>query len=527
MTTTTAPRRARKRKKQRKLAPTLGPYVCNWIERNLIHAEGDYYGQPFRLLDYERAFIWRAYELLPNADRRYRRALWGLPSGNGKTEIAAALGCVEFAGPAVCLGFDTKGRPIPEQRLSPDIPVAAASFEQADILFGAARIMLGAKLGDNFDIYDTEILWRGRPGRMYRVAAKAGTNDGRRPTFFLADELHEWECTCAKPGGIHVRACKARVYTVLSKGRAKRRAAWELAISTAGWDLNSLLGDLYREGRRLEKGQGDDRFLFVWQQAEDDKFRFTNDRALRKAIRQSNPALGKFLSLDNVLADAAHMPEFEFRRYHLNQWVTAPDRWLPAGAWEGRAIKRGWPKAGTPVVLGFDGSFSGDSTALVGATIEEIPHEFVVARWEKPDGAKDWRVDVMDAENAITEAFGRWNVRWLGCDPYRWQRTIAVLTERGFPVLEWGSHLPSRMVPACKQLYDAVMDARLTHDGSEDMARHFANCVVKIDSRGPRVTKDHRDSVRRIDLAVAAIIAYDLAVRALNAHDEGDAWRPV
>jgi phage terminase large subunit-like protein len=35
--------------------------------------------------------------------------------------------------------------------------------------------------------------------------------------------------------------------------------------------------------------------------------------------------------------------------------------------------------------------------------------------------------------------------------------------------------------------------------------------VVKNDSRGHRIVKEHKDSTRRIDLAVAAVMAYATA----------------
>ena len=526
--TTTATKRKRKPQQKRgSPAPTLGPYVCAWIERNLVHGEGDYYGRPFRLLKFQKRFIWNAYELQPDGDRRYRRVLWGLPSGNGKTEIAAALACAELAGPVICKGFRANGAPIAGLRVSPDIPVAAASFEQADLLFGAARVMLAeGPLAEYVEAWDTEILLKDRPGRIYRVAAKAGTNDGKRPTFFVADELHEWNCTCTHPGGVHVGACKARVYTVLSKGRAKRRGAWELVISTAGWNSTSLLGDMYREGMSLlETGQGDERYLFDWVQSvektdergEPIKVDLTDRKELTTAIREANPGIDEFLSMENLLSDAGHMPEFEFRRYHLNQWTEAPDHWLKTGTWDECVGETAPPADGVEVVLGLDGSYDGDSTAVVGATVEDIPHIFVVGAWEKPPDDKEWRVDILDVEAAIATACGKWRVKWVGCDPYRWQRSMAVMNEAGFPVLEWPSHLPSRMVPACATFFDMVIDKKLTHDGDPRLAKHLDHCIIKIDSRGPRITKDHKDSVRRIDLAVCAVIVMDLVVRARNA----------
>ena len=71
------------------LRPTLGPLVCQWIEAFLVHAEGDFLGQPFRLTSWEKALTYRAYELEKDGRRAFDRVLLGLPKGNGKTEWAA------------------------------------------------------------------------------------------------------------------------------------------------------------------------------------------------------------------------------------------------------------------------------------------------------------------------------------------------------------------------------------------------------------------------------------------------------
>jgi phage terminase large subunit-like protein len=48
----------------------------------------------------------------------------------------------------------------------------------------------------------------------------------------------------------------------------------------------------------------------------------------------------------------------------------------------------------------------------------------------------------------------------------------------------------------------------LTHAGDAGIARHVGNCVVRIDSRGTRLAKEHRHSTRLIDLAVAMVMAH-------------------
>jgi phage terminase large subunit-like protein len=68
------------------------------------------------------------------------------------------------------------------------------------------------------------------------------------------------------------------------------------------------------------------------------------------------------------------------------------------------------------------------------------------------------------------------------------------------------------MGPATARFYAAVVDRLLSHDGSPAaLARHVANGVLKEDSRGARLAKEDKDSRRRIDVAVAAVMAHDRA----------------
>ena len=43
------------------------------------------------------------------------------------------------------------------------------------------------------------------------------------------------------------------------------------------------------------------------------------------------------------------------------------------------------------------------------------------------------------------------------------------------------------------------------------MARHVGNAVLREDTRGARLAKERRDSPRKIDAAVASVMAHDRA----------------
>jgi phage terminase large subunit-like protein len=227
----------------------------------------------------------------------------------------------------------------------------------------------------------------------------------------------------------------------------------------------------------------------------------------------SNPGFDDIVSREDFESAVLRTPEAEFRTKRLNQWVSTAQAWLPGGSWEACEDAEADISAGADVVLGFDGSFNNDSTALVVVRCpegERLPHIDVVAAWEKPQGSgNDWAVPIVDVEAEIRAACRRWQVREIVCDPYRWARTYQVL-EEGLPVVEYPQS-PARMVPATQRFYESVMNKTVTHSGDQRLARHLANCVVRTDSRGSRISKDAKNSPRKIDLAVSAVMALDRA----------------
>jgi phage terminase large subunit-like protein len=505
-------KRTRKRRNRaaRKVL-TLGRAVGAWIQANLVHGDGDYFGKPFLLEPFQWPLLEQMYALLPDGTRRYDEVLIGLPKGQGKTPLAAAVACAEFAGPVVFADWQANGMPEGVARLSPDIPVAACSYEQADNVFKACRAMIrhGA-LGEDCEVFDTEILFKDdRPGRMYKVPAVAGANDGGFHSFFVADELHEWV------------GPKERVYLVLSNNRAKRRGAWQLAITTAGWDMSTLLGNRYAEAQRAAEQSKHSlrdglevapRSLVIWWEASPD-WDLEDPAQLEQAIREANPAVGSFLPIENIIAQYDKIPEHEFRRYFLNQFTAAPSQWLETALWE--AAKGDPVLDGEEIVLGFDGSYNRDSTALVGCTIDR-PRLITLGVWERPPGVKEWTVPREEVIQAIEEAIARYAVRsFVADDTFGriWATDLEGFAAKGIEVMEWPTRSQSRIAPAAAQFYGAIKDRRLTHDGDATLAAHIGHCVAKGTRWGLVPTKSSPDSPLHIDAAIAAIIAYDAALR--------------
>lgn len=482
------------------LWPTHGALACRWIQDNLILAEGDFYGEPFKLRQDQKLFLFRWYEYCPRCHQwRYDRALRLAATGDGKTQFVAAIVCLEMAGP-------------PEIAVkSPNIPIAAASFEQADLLYSAVSIMLGgqdnkvteAPLCGFFDVYDTEAKFAdGRPGRIYRVAAVAGTNEGGLPSLFVCDELHEWGDIGSK---------KARVHTVIGKSTRKRRTAHGcgriLNISTAGFDVDhSLLGAMYKHGQKVIDDTGlDPRFLVDIHEAPEGLD--YNDPADREiAVRAASNGAGVMWNVaDRVAAwNDPSMQSHEWIRYYANRWVdVAEESWLAEFplAWANCEGDASIPP-GAEVIVSVDMALKRDSVAVLWAWERDDDRVAVGCKIWKPDSGK---IDHLEVIDYIKGDLGRkFSIIEITYDPRFFEVPARMLEEEGFNLVEFPQS-PERMTPACGEARLAILNGVVVHDGDKDFASHITSAVARPNERGFSLSKGK--SKRQIDAAIALVIA--------------------
>lgn len=512
---------------------SAGPTVTRFIERHCVHGEGDFFGRPFLLRPWQKRIINRIFELTYDQRagrwrRRYRRVLLGLPSGSGKTELAAALGLYMLAG---------------GEHQSPLIPVAAASKEQANLVFGAARIMcqesqtLAAITETGIDA----ITLRGAPGRLYRVTAAEGTNEGQRPSTFIADEFHEWAET-------------RNTYAVISKGTAKRADSLQLAITTAGYDLDTLCGRMYQYGKRVNAGEIDDpAFLMIWLEAPEEA-----DADAPETWLATHPAAGDFLSLEALAEKRRELPDALFRRYFLNQWTSSATSWLPTGAWA-RCRLDGVPTPGPwrepvrevvpasapagagdyyraeiarrlsalgfdpslPVHVGWDASTRYDSTAIVavqardvaGDDGEPVERVLVLSRvWERPvdpEGrpVEGWTIPIEDVSAYLWALAAEAAVAAVQFDPAFISWEAQKLGDAGLPLREF-PQMGARMAAGSQALYERIVAGALAHDGDPVLTRHIASAVARQSRTGSAAwTLAKGAAKQKMDAAIALAMA--------------------
>lgn len=439
-----------------------------FVAEFLITPKGAGAGEPFRLRPWQQDIVRGAFA--PGV----RTALVSLPRGNGKSALAAALAVAElFAGPP-----------------SAEVLVVASDQRQANIVLRMARRMveLNPELAKRTHIYADRLVVPENDATLLPLPAEPGALHGHDPSLLVVDELH---------------VVTRDVWEAVTSVAGKRPESLTLAISTPASSPDSIMWSL------IEHGRADDDPAFYLREFSAPDGCPVDDRA---AWRQANPALGDFLAEDGMAAVLRTLREPVFRQLRLGQWVTGAEAWLPWGVWADRADLTRVVADRDRVVLAFDGSASGDSTALVGCTVGPNPHLFVVGLWENP-GDPRWRVPRAEVDAAVAVAFDRWDVAELACDPWGWRSELEAWAGRHGErrVLEWNTANAQRMAPATDRLYQAVTTGQLTHDGDGRLAAHIAHAVAKHTPMGDLISKDKRGSPRKIDAAVAAIVALDRA----------------
>jgi phage terminase large subunit-like protein len=421
--------------------------------------------------------------------RLHRRALIGVPRKNGKSALSASIALADlfFTGPH-----------------GGEVYSCAADRDQARIVFGMAKRMVELEDGmaDMAKVY-RDAIEVPSTGSVYRVlSAEAFTKEGLNPSLTIFDEVH------AQPND--------ELWNVMSLAGGSRVQPLLVGITTAGL-ITDRRGDptlchrLYDYGKRVAAGEVDDKsFFFRWWAAPDDA-----DWQNPDVWAQANPGFDDIVAAEDFESSAKSTPENEYRTKRLNQWVTSKQVWLPEALWSALGVVDR-PDDGARVVFGFDGSYSGDSTALIGCTVPdegELPVLWVEGLWERQAGdADDWRVPVDEVMATVADAMGRFQVAELACDPSLWRSELEQWEAMWGDVVMRIPPTTARMAPACNRFYSAVADGMVTHDGDPVLARHLANAVTKVTPQGTTIVKDGKSSPRKIDAAIAAVMAHDRAM---------------
>lgn len=503
--------------------PTLGPYVCDFIEEHLVFGPGDLRGEPAVLDAEKRGIIYRAYEIFPKGHpeagrRRFRRVALSLRKGSAKTELAAWIAACELHpdGPVRCMGWTKGGDPIAGGVTDPYIPMVAYTEEQSEELaYGTLLTVLSeGPLASDFDLGLSRIIRRDGTGRALALSGAPGPRDGARTTFQAFDETHRM---------IHDRQKQA--HRTMLANLPKRRAAdpWSLETTTAPSPGEGSVAESTMEyAEQVKAGKIQDSKLFFFHRQASASHDLTTKEGLRAAIVEASGPVAEWSDIDGILeqwqdptADTTFL-----ERVWLNRPVKSSSRAFDLEQWKS-LFRAGYePEKGALIVLGFDGARTRDATALVGVEIAS-GHVFLLGLWERPVHAAaydTWSVPVDDVNAAVADAFERWDVWRMYADPPYWETTVDEWAGKygDDRVVMWWTNRNRQIAYAVRAFANALANGDLTHDGDADLARHIGNAArkdlrIRDDEDQPlwAIQKERPDSPKKMDGAMATVLAWE------------------
>ena len=470
--------------------PSLGYWVCEFIEKRCVFGPGSLEGQQARLDDEKRGLIYSFYEIHPEdhpmgGNRVYDRCSVELRKGVAKTELAAWVTYAELhpEGPVRFNGWDDYGRPLRGRAVrGPYIPMLATAEEQVqELAFGVLKWIV--EHSEDWHMFDStlERIIRLGPsgtndGMAVPVSNAPSTRDGARTSFQHFDEPHQ----------ITLPRQRAAVETMLENLHKRQlETPWALYTSTAGSPgQGSVQEDVRNEAELMNEGRAPDSSLFFfsrWASVDDHPDLSTVEKRVEAIKDATGPVgewgKGQFLRIakdyERVGVDRAF-----WERVWLNRWRKSSTGAYNVKKAKELALDEVIPRDGF-VGLGFDGARRKDATAIV---ITEIftGRQQLVAIWERPEDAKEWECPVGEVLDKMDEVFRYYEVWRAYCDPPYWVEQVSHWAGK-WPdqVAEWWMNQQRKAAYMARAYGEAIDGGHLhvcgTADQRQDLLRHIGN----------------------------------------------------
>jgi hypothetical protein len=526
---------------------TLGWGVIDWAESYCLQPDGDLAGTPYTFTREQINFTLWWYAVDAGGKFTYRRAVLRRAKGWGKSPFLGALALAELCGPVRFGGWDSFGEPRGIAHPMPWIVIAGVSETQTENTMAAIRSMCeDSALVDDYglDVGLTRIL-APSGGKIVPITASSSSQEGARPSFAILDETHHWT---KSNGG-------AKLARVVRRNLAKSRDGAARAIETT--NAHEPGGESVAEGsylawRSMTEGRTRRKLDVLYDTREaPDGIDLADEKAVLAGLRAAYGD-ASWVDLERILAEVydPDTPPEEARRFYLNQIVAAADSWIaPHELAANRPDELAplklsapgeWKKHADTVALGFDGSLTDDSTALVAVRMSDGA-AFLLAVWEKPEGPKGdgWEVPKDQVRDAVDFAFASLDVIAFFSDVAYWEteidhwrelyseRLLVKATTRHAVGWDMRGHR-METVRSAEALHRALLDGKVPygpheveagtargHDAEAIVTRHVLNARRRPTRWGVDFGKETRESPKKIDVLAALLLAYMARQRVL------------
>ena len=546
--------------------PTLGDLADAWITQHCRVPDGFTRGKPFQMADWQfwcTANRYRIREDAPfvppeevgpdnppvlNQAFVYRQTLVVAPQKTGKGPWSAAQVAFEACGPSVFAGWAVEGDQyrcedngcscgwvydyLPGEAKgmrhpSPLIQITATSEDQADNIYRPLRAMI--KLGplkDLLAVREGFIRILGLSGdddldRIDVVTASANSRLGNPISDAEQDEV-----------GLYTKQNK-----MINVAETQRRGAAGMGgrthATSNAWDpaANSYAQQVF------ESGSAD---IFVFYRNPDDVLRHSDGKPLRYSVKADRQRIHRhvyegswWVNLDSIEAEATELMKTDpaqAERFFGNRLVQGSGAFVPDGLWLERTVER---EPTRRIVLGFDGSTSGDWTAIRAEdetglrftptyTVGEDERSTV---WDpKLSGGKIPRAEV---RAAVEQIFDRYDVARMYCDPKDWRTEIDewAVAHGEDVVVEWPTYKIDRMWQALNRYITDLSEGATVHTKDKTAATHAANAIM-LGKPGDKYILGKPADHQKIDVLMTDVLAHEAAAdhRAEGWADSGPAY---
>jgi len=504
---------------------TLGWEIIDWMTEHLKAPDGDD-EDPFLPTPEQARFLLWWYAVDSKGRYAYRSGVLRRMKGWGKDPLVAAMSLAELSGPVAFSHFDEDGFPVGKPRPAAWIQVAAVSQDQTDNTFSVfPQLATPTAIGKyGWEILKTRVHAKGGR-RIEAVTSSPKSLEGKRPTFVILNEIQWW---------IETNEGHA-MYNVVNGNVVKRAGVGSryLAICNAHVPGQDSVGErMYDNFRAVEAGTAvDTKLLYDSLEAPADTpvSEIPSEKEDPEGFVKGLQMLAEGLKVcrgDSIWLDIqgiveaildTNNPISESRRMFLNQVNAAEDAWLTAVEWEKVRVDSKLQR-GDMITLGFDGSKSNDHTALVACRVNDGLLE-VIRVWNPEDfPLGEVPRDAVDA--VVQWCFAHYKVVGFRADVKEFESYIAQWTK------QFGRKLKVKATPGkpiefdmrgqtkkfaldCEKFHDAVVESALCHGGDRLLTVHVLNAhrhPTTYDAISIR--KASKDSSRKIDAAVAAVLAF-------------------
>ena len=479
--------------------------AVSFIEKFCTHTKGELAGKPFLLEDWQKEIVGNIFGW-KNKDtnlRKYRTVFIEVPRKNGKTTLCAAI--------SLYMLFADSER-------GSEVYAAAGDRNQAGIVFEIAKGMIlnNPELTNRSKVFRNSITHEAKGNFFQAISSDSKTKHGFNSNCVVFDELH------TQPN--------RDLWDTLTTSTGSRRQPLTIAITTAGYDRQSICFEIYKYAKSVESGAiSDDTFYPVIYEADE-----TDDITKEETWIKANPNYGVSLRkeyMEQESKKAVNVPSYQntFKRLMLNIWTESLVKWIGHDEWsacheefdyktlEGAECWGGLDLASTRDISAFVLVFNVEDKIVV------LPHLFIPEDNAKKRSDRDgvnymeWMRDghVIGTEGdvadynfikaKINELSLKYRIQSIAYDRWNASQLVIDLQNDGANMCPFGQGFVSMSAPT-KELEKIILAKQIIHNNNPAMNWMLSNVALQEDSAGNiKVAKNK--SKEKVDGIVALVMA--------------------